>query len=77
VRWWGLHAATNLIPSPLLHRPRVPWGLGGLYRGLRRLDAALASRAPGRSLGASLVVLAVRDAAHARPGAAGPRVTAR
>jgi hypothetical protein len=57
---WGLHAATNIIPSTVLHRPRLPRGLAGVYRTLRRVDAALGATAPARALANSLVVLAVR-----------------
>jgi MPBQ/MSBQ methyltransferase len=60
VRTWGLHAITNVIPSTVLHRPRLPRGLAGLYRTLRRLDAALVDTAPARALANSLVVLAER-----------------
>jgi SAM-dependent methyltransferase len=59
-RAWGLHAVTNLIPSTLLHRPRLARPLAALYAALRPLDAALAGTAVGRALGNSLVVLAVR-----------------
>jgi MPBQ/MSBQ methyltransferase len=60
VRTWGLHAITNLIPSTVLHRPRLSRGLASLYRALRRLDAALVDTAPARALANSLVVLAER-----------------
>jgi SAM-dependent methyltransferase len=61
VRGWGVHAVTNVIPSTLLHRPRLPRGLVTLYRALCRLDAALASRGPARALANSLVLLARRN----------------
>jgi MPBQ/MSBQ methyltransferase len=61
VRAWGLHSVTNVIPSTLLHRPRLPRGLAGLYRALCRLDHRLAPTAPGRALANSTVVLAVRQ----------------
>jgi SAM-dependent methyltransferase len=60
LQWWGVHAATNLVPSTLLHRPRLSRGLDALYRGLCVVDRALASRAAGRALANSLVVLARR-----------------
>ena len=60
LRGWGVHGITNLIPSTVLHRPRLPRALAAAYRGLRRLDAALAGAAPGRALANSLVVLAER-----------------
>jgi SAM-dependent methyltransferase len=61
VRTWGVHAITNLIPSTVLHGTRVPPALAGLYRGLRRLDSALAATPPARALANSVVVLAVRQ----------------
>jgi SAM-dependent methyltransferase len=63
VRTWGLHAITNLIPSTVLHRARLPAPLAGLYRGLCRLDRALAGTAPAGALANSVVVLAVRQPA--------------
>jgi SAM-dependent methyltransferase len=60
VRAWGVHGITNLLPSTLLHRPRLPRALAGVYRTLRRVDAALGATAPARALANSLVVLAVR-----------------
>jgi SAM-dependent methyltransferase len=60
-RAWGVHGITNLIPSTVLHRPRLPRALAAAYRGLRRADIALAGAAPGRALANSLVVLAERS----------------
>ena len=60
-RAWGLHAVTNVIPSTLLHRPRLPRPRAGLYRALCRLDRRLAGTAPARALANSAVVLAVRQ----------------
>jgi len=60
VRGWGVHAVTSLIPSTLLHRPRVPRAVAAAYRALCRLDAAVASTAPARALANSLVILAER-----------------
>ena len=59
-RAWGIHAMTNVIPSTILHRPRVPWLLARLDHALRRVDAALGATPPARALGNSLVVLAAR-----------------
>jgi hypothetical protein len=55
---WGIHALTNLLPSTVLHRPRVPRGLGGVYAILRRGDRALACAGLDRHLANTLVVLA-------------------
>ena len=64
-RRWGIHAATNLIPSPVLHRERLPRPLAVLYRALRALDGALA---PVAAWGAnSVVVLAVKASAAPPP----------
>jgi SAM-dependent methyltransferase len=60
IREWGVHSITNLIPSPLLHRARLPGPLATAYRVLRRLDAALAPTRPGRALANSVVILAER-----------------
>jgi ubiquinone/menaquinone biosynthesis C-methylase UbiE len=56
-RAWGLHAITNLIPSTVLHRARLPRGLATIYRALRALDASAAPTAFGRALANSVVVL--------------------
>jgi SAM-dependent methyltransferase len=60
VRTWGVHGITNLLPSTLLHRPRLPRALGSVYGALCRVDAALAGTAPARALANTLVVLAER-----------------
>ena len=63
LRWeraWGIHALTNVIPSTILHRARLPRPLAGLYRVLRRLDEAFSGTAPTRAFANSLVVLAVK-----------------
>jgi len=60
LRAWGLHGVTNLVPSTVLHRPRLGRLTGALYRTLRGLDGALATTAAGRALANSLVVLAVK-----------------
>jgi ubiquinone/menaquinone biosynthesis C-methylase UbiE len=54
----GIHAVTNVLPSTLLHRERLPRGVGLLYRALCALDRALAPRPPARWLANSLVVVA-------------------
>jgi hypothetical protein len=56
-RTWGIHALTNLIPSTVLHRRRLPRPLAALYRVLRAIDTAVAPAA----LANSVVVLAVKD----------------
>lgn len=54
----GIHMATNLIPSTVLHRPRLGRGLAAAFRALAALDGAL-RRLPGtHRLANSLVVLA-------------------
>jgi SAM-dependent methyltransferase len=60
VRCWGVHSVTLLVPSTVLHRPRLGRAAAWLYGRLRRLDRALASSWVGRRAGASLVVLARR-----------------
>jgi hypothetical protein len=60
VRVWGLHSVTNVIPSTVLHRPRLGPATGALYRGLRALDRALAPTAAGRRLANSLVALVLK-----------------
>ena len=64
LRAWGLHSATNLLPSTVLHRPRLGRIPGALYRGLCTLDRALAATGPGRALANSLVVLAEKSKAR-------------
>ncbi len=56
----GIHAVTNALPSTLLHRERLPRGVGALYRGLCALDRVLAPRPPARWLANSLAVVARR-----------------
>jgi SAM-dependent methyltransferase len=67
-RWWGVHSVTTLLPSTVLHRPRLGRAAAGLYRALRRLDRALAPSWLGRRAGASLVVLARRATEPRRGG---------
>jgi SAM-dependent methyltransferase len=59
-RCWGIHTATNLIPSTVLHRDRLPGPLGALYRLLRAVDARLSGSRAGVALANSLVVLATK-----------------
>jgi SAM-dependent methyltransferase len=59
-RAWGIHAVTNIIPSTVLHRARLPRTLDAVYRALCRLDGAAGASRPGRALSNSLVVLATR-----------------
>jgi SAM-dependent methyltransferase len=61
-RSWGLHAATGLLPSTVLHRASLPRGLATVFGALRRIDRALAPSAPSRALANSLVILATRAA---------------
>jgi SAM-dependent methyltransferase len=58
IRWWGIHSVTNLMPSTVLHRPRLGGALGQLYRVLSRLDRDLAGTPIGYGTANSLVVLA-------------------
>lgn len=60
VRVWGIHSVTNLLPSTVLHRPRLGTAAAAMYRVLRGADAALSSRWFGTRLANSLVVLAVK-----------------
>lgn len=62
VRWWGIHSVTNLIPSTVLHRPRLGGTLRRLYGALARLDRGLAGTSVGRGLANSVVVLARKPA---------------
>ena len=58
IRWWGIHSVTNVVPSTLLHRPRLHWMLAHLYGVLARIDRGLARTPIGRGAANSLVVLA-------------------
>jgi ubiquinone/menaquinone biosynthesis C-methylase UbiE len=63
LRWeqaWGIHAVTNVIPSPILHRAHLSRPLAAVYRVLCRLDTRTSGAAPLRAFANSLVVLAVR-----------------
>jgi SAM-dependent methyltransferase len=69
---WGIHAITNVIPSTVLHRPRLGRSLTAVFRGLCALDRSLGSRRLGRSFANSLVVLAEKRGAPAAAGSAPP-----
>lgn len=57
-RTWGIHSATGLLPSTLLHRRRLPGVVRPIYAALCALDRWV-TRVPGaRGLASSLVVLA-------------------
>jgi SAM-dependent methyltransferase len=59
-RTWGIHSATGLLPSTVLHRPRLPGIVRPVYAGLCAVDR-LMTRVPGaRGLASSLVVLAAK-----------------
>ena len=57
-RAWGIHAITNLMPSPVLHRPRLPAALRPLYRALRSADSQIGSSHAMRAIAAHGVMLA-------------------
>jgi SAM-dependent methyltransferase len=58
LRTWGIHMLTNLIPSTVLHRPRLSSPLALLYSGLRAIDRVLRRFPPVRGIANSLVILA-------------------
>jgi SAM-dependent methyltransferase len=57
LRVWGIHSITNVLPSTVLHRPRLGRPLAAVYRILCGADRALCARWPAARLGNSLVVL--------------------
>jgi hypothetical protein len=59
----GIHSATALLPSTLLHRPRLPRGLRRLYAVLCAVDRAVSRLPPALTLPSSLVVIATKRAA--------------
>jgi SAM-dependent methyltransferase len=59
-RAWGIHAATGVLPSTVLHRSRLPRALGPVYAALCRLDRRLAGTRLARATANSLVVLAAK-----------------
>lgn len=54
---WGIHGVTNVVPSTVLHRARLPRPLARVYRVLCALDRALAPT-PAWRFANSVVVLA-------------------
>jgi SAM-dependent methyltransferase len=64
VRWWGIHSVTNLVPSTILHRPRLGAALARLYGALARVDRMLSGNPVGRCAANSLVVLARKSDAR-------------
>src|SRR5262245_19326211 len=59
-RAWGVHALTTLLPSTVLHRPRLSRPLARLYELLARGDAAVTRWPATRAVSAHAVVLARR-----------------
>lgn len=55
---WGIHSATGLLPSTVLHRPRLPGALRPVYAALCAIDGWVTRVPPARGLASSLVVLA-------------------
>src|SRR5262245_37648718 len=55
---WGVHAVTNVLPSPVLHRPRLSAPLRPLYRALRSVDSRVGSSRALRAIAAHGVMLA-------------------
>lgn len=65
IRRWGIHSATGLLPSTVLHRRRLPRGLGRIYAGLRVVDRWASRLPPARALASSVVILATKRLASA------------
>ena len=63
VRAWGIHSITNLLPSTVLHQPRLGRTTAALYGILRAADRAVAAWRPAARLANSLVVLAIKRCA--------------
>jgi SAM-dependent methyltransferase len=61
-RRWGIHAITNVIPSTVLHRERLPRPLAAIFGPLCAIDRRLGRFPPARLLANSLVILARRAA---------------
>jgi ubiquinone/menaquinone biosynthesis C-methylase UbiE len=57
---WGIHSVTGLLPSTLLHRPRLPRGLGRIYAGLCVADRWASRLPPARALASTVVVVATK-----------------
>jgi ubiquinone/menaquinone biosynthesis C-methylase UbiE len=56
-RRFGIHGVTNVIPSTVLHRARLPRALDPVYRALAAVDRAL-SETPAWRMANSVVVVA-------------------
>jgi SAM-dependent methyltransferase len=65
VRVRGIHSATGLLPSTLLHRPQLPRRLRRPYAVLCAIDTALAALPAALTFPASLVVVATKRRASA------------
>jgi len=59
-RAWGIHALTNVIPSPVLHRAPASRGIASAFAVLRRADRLLDRAGVARRFANTLVVLAER-----------------
>ena len=66
-RLWGLHAATNLLPSTLLHDENLSRRRRRIARVLGRLDARLSRIAPFNRLGCSQLLLIRKSMASNQP----------
>jgi SAM-dependent methyltransferase len=55
---WGVHSATGLLPSTVLHRPRLAGALRPVYAALCAVDHWVTRLPPARRLASTLVVLA-------------------
>ena len=62
LRRWGIHWATNVIPSTILHRPRLGRMTAMLYRRLRAIDRRFAAAPLAQRVSNSLVILAGKTA---------------
>lgn len=69
-RRWGIHTLTNLLPSTVLHRPRLGRFTGLLFRGLAAADDLLRPWPGLATLANSLVLLAERahEGSRSKPG---------
>jgi SAM-dependent methyltransferase len=64
-RVWGIHSATGLLPSTVLHRARLPRGVRALYGALCAVDRAMSPLPPALTLPSSVVIVATKGAASA------------
>lgn len=60
-RTWGIHMLTNLIPSTVLHRERLPRSLATCYRMLCGLDGLLERAWVAQRVANSLVIVAEKS----------------